>query len=106
MTLTTSGTGAGTRPAATEGTILVVDDDTSLLRALSISLRARGYEVLVARTGEEGLDLAAHRHPQVVLLDLGLPAGDGFLVCDRLQKLVGSAATPAATPEPSDSPQR
>jgi two-component system KDP operon response regulator KdpE len=77
MTLTTSGTGAGTRPAATEGTILVVDDDTSLLRALSISLRARGYEVLVARSGEEGLDVAAHRHPDLILLDLGLPGIDG-----------------------------
>ena len=39
----------------------------------TISLTARGYEVVVARTGEEGLDQAAHRHPDVVLLDLGPP---------------------------------
>ncbi len=57
--------------------ILVCDDDASLLQALTISLAARGYEVVVARTGEEGLDLAAHRHPDVVLLDLGLPGIDG-----------------------------
>ena len=56
------------------------DDDASLLQALSISLGARGYEVVVARTGEEGLDLAAHRHPDVVLLDLGLPGIDGVEV--------------------------
>ena len=57
--------------------ILVCDDDAALLQALSISLTARGYEVVVARTGEEGLDVAAHRHPDVVLLDLGLPGIDG-----------------------------
>ena len=60
--------------------MLVCDDDASLLRALTISLTARGYEVVVARTGEEGLDLAAHRHPDVVLLDLGLPGIDGVEV--------------------------
>ena len=60
--------------------VLVCDDDASLLRALSISLSARGYEVVMARTGEEGLDLAAHRQPQVVLLDLGLPGIDGVEV--------------------------
>ena len=69
-----------TAAPASEGTVLVVDDDTSLLRALSISLRARGYEVVVAHSGEEGLDLAAHRHPDVVLLDLGLPGIDGVEV--------------------------
>jgi two-component system KDP operon response regulator KdpE len=57
--------------------ILICDDDASLLQALTISLAARGYDVAVARTGEEGLDLAAHRHPDVVLLDLGLPGIDG-----------------------------
>ena len=60
--------------------VLVCDDDAALLRALSISLSARGYEVVMARTGEEGLDLAAHRQPQVVLLDLGLPGIDGVEV--------------------------
>jgi len=60
--------------------VLVCDDDASLLRALKISLTARGYEVVVARTGEAGLDLAAHRHPDVILLDLGLPGIDGVEV--------------------------
>ncbi len=61
------------------------DDDASLLQALSISLGARGYEVVVARTGEEGLDLAAHRHPDVVLLDLGLPGIDGVEVVQGIR---------------------
>ena len=58
-------------------TVLVCDDDASLLRALGVSLTARGYEVVTARTGEEGLDRAAHLHPDLVLLDLGLPGIDG-----------------------------
>ena len=71
---------AGTgRDAAGDGItrVLVIDDDASLVRALSISLTARGYDVAVARNGEEGLDRAAHRHPDVILLDLGLPGIDG-----------------------------
>jgi len=60
--------------------VLVVDDDAALLRALTISLTARGYEVVGARSGEEGLDKAAHRHPDIVILDLGLPGIDGVEV--------------------------
>jgi two-component system KDP operon response regulator KdpE len=78
-------------PAATvvgpkaDGTVLVIDDDTSLLRALRISLQARGYRVMVAHSGEEGLDAAAHRHPDIVLLDLGLPGIDGLEVLHGLR---------------------
>jgi two-component system KDP operon response regulator KdpE len=69
------------RGAGEAGTrILVCDDDASLLQALGISLAARGYEVIAARSGEEGLDRAAHRHPDAILLDLGLPGIDGVEV--------------------------
>jgi two-component system KDP operon response regulator KdpE len=75
--------------AATSGEsgtkVLVVDDDAALLRALTISLTARGYEVVGARSGEEGLDRAAHRHPDIVLLDLGLPGIDGREVIQGLR---------------------
>ncbi|HWE71357.1 MAG TPA: response regulator [Acidimicrobiales bacterium] len=69
---------AGTR-------VLIVDDDVALLRALGVSLKAKGYEVVVARRGEEGLELAAHRRPDVVLLDLGLPGIDGVEVVRGLR---------------------
>jgi len=60
--------------------VLVCDDDTALLRAVTISLGASGYQVIVARSGEEGIDRTVHRHPDVVLVDLGLPGIDGVEV--------------------------
>jgi two-component system KDP operon response regulator KdpE len=65
--------------------VLIIDDDASLLRAVGISLRARGYEVIVAGRGEEGLNLAAHKKPDVILLDLGLPGIDGVEVVRGLR---------------------
>ena len=50
--------------------ILVVDDEPQIRKALSVNLRARGYEVDVAASGEEALTLAAANHPELVLLDL------------------------------------
>ena len=65
--------------------VLVVDDEAPIRRALSANLRARGYDVDVAATGEQALDLAAHHHPDIVLLDLGLPGMDGRDVIDGLR---------------------
>ena len=60
--------------------ILLVDDDTALLRTLSLNLRARGYEVLTSETGEEALERVRADGPDVVLLDLGLPGLSGVEV--------------------------
>ncbi|MHB1503601.1 MAG: response regulator transcription factor [Acidimicrobiales bacterium] len=68
------------------GHVLVIDDERAILRALTIALRARGYEVDAASSGEEGLSLAALRSPEVVVLDLGLPDVDGMDVCRRLRQ--------------------
>ncbi len=57
--------------------VLVVDDEPQIRRALSVNLQARGYDVDTAASGEEALQLAADEHPDVVLLDLGLPGIDG-----------------------------
>ena len=65
--------------------ILAVDDEPQILRALSTNLKARGYEVDVARTGEEALALAARKHPDLVILDLGLPGLDGVDVIAGLR---------------------
>jgi two-component system KDP operon response regulator KdpE len=60
--------------------VLVVDDEVALRRALGINLRARGYEVALAENGAAALRLAADAHPDIVLLDLGLPDMDGLEV--------------------------
>jgi two-component system KDP operon response regulator KdpE len=65
--------------------VLVIDDEVRFARALAISLRARGYDVATATTGEEGLELAAQGHPDVVVLDLGLPGIDGLDVVRALR---------------------
>jgi two-component system KDP operon response regulator KdpE len=65
--------------------ILVVDDEPQLLRALGTNLKARGYEVDLAPTGEAALALAARKHPDLVILDLGLPGIDGVEVIRGLR---------------------
>ena len=65
--------------------ILVVDDEPQLLRALGTNLRARGYDVDLAPSGEEALVLAARTHPDLVVLDLGLPGIDGTEVIRGLR---------------------
>ncbi len=57
--------------------ILLADDDEQLQRALRITLGARGYEVIPARDGAEAIDLAANAHPDLILLDLGMPKVEG-----------------------------
>lgn len=58
--------------------ILVADDDAQILRALRITLRARGYQVLVATDGVEAIDQAAAHKPDLYLIDLGMPRLDGI----------------------------
>ncbi len=67
------------------GRVLVVDDEPQIRRALAVNLKARGYDVDQAASGEEALHLAAARHPDVVLLDLGLPGIDGLEVIRGLR---------------------
>ena len=65
--------------------ILVVDDEPQIRKALSVNLSARGYDVDLAASGEEGLTLAAANHPDLVLLDIGLPGIDGIEVVRGLR---------------------
>lgn len=71
--------------------ILVVDDEQQIRRALDINLRAHGYEVRLAATGEEALTDAAADLPDLVLLDLGLPGIDGV---DVIRGLRGWTSVP------------
>jgi len=65
--------------------VLVVDDEPQILRALRINLRVRDYEVHVAATGAEALEVAGRYPPDLVILDLGLPDLDGVEVIQGLR---------------------
>jgi two-component system, OmpR family, KDP operon response regulator KdpE len=71
--------------------VLVIEDEEPLRRALRIFLVAHDYEVVLAASGQEGLDAAAREHPDVVILDLGLPDMDGVTVATALR---GWSTTP------------
>jgi len=60
--------------------VLLVDDEPQILRALATNLKARDFDVDLAPTGEDALRLAAERHPDLVVVDLGLPGIDGIEV--------------------------
>jgi two-component system KDP operon response regulator KdpE len=72
-------------------TVLVVDDELPILRTMDVNLRARGYQVELATSGAQALAAAARRHPDVVVLDLGLPDMDGI---DVIRGLRGWTAVP------------
>lgn len=65
--------------------ILVVDDDPDLLKALRLRLKANNCDVISVSDGYSVMGAAQKEHPDVIILDLGLPAGDGFVVLERLQ---------------------
>lgn len=66
--------------------VVLVEDEPGLLRALQVNLSARGIDVRVATTGERALEMVAESVPDAVVLDLGLPGIDGYEVIDRLRR--------------------
>jgi two-component system KDP operon response regulator KdpE len=65
--------------------ILIIDDDPDLRRALKIRLQANQYDTVQASDGYAAISAAQREHPNLIILDLGLPAGDGYVVLKRLQ---------------------
>jgi two-component system KDP operon response regulator KdpE len=70
---------------SSEPTILVIDDEQQILRAMRTILGQHNYRVITASSGEEGLALATASSPDVIILDLGLPDMDGVEVCAQLR---------------------
>jgi DNA-binding response OmpR family regulator len=66
--------------------ILVVDDNPTIRKGLSVRLRANDYEVLFAEDAISATSALVVERPDLVILDLGLPGGDGFVVMERLQR--------------------
>jgi CheY-like chemotaxis protein len=66
-------------------TIEVIEDDVTISAVLADNLTREGFEVVRAKDGQEGLDLALSAHPDLILLDLRLPKMDGLIVLDKLR---------------------
>src|SRR6202030_4506531 len=85
-------------------TVLLVDDDNTFLLATGTRMMNMGYTVYTAKDAVSAISAVRKNEPDVVVLDISLPAGDGVLVSDRLQTLVGSAATPIIFMTASENP--
>jgi two-component system KDP operon response regulator KdpE len=72
--------------------ILLVDDDKDLLQGMNVTLRASGYEVINAQDAIAAVSMARHAKPDLIVLDIGLPGGDGFLVMERLDGLISASS--------------
>ncbi len=66
--------------------ILLVDDDQEIVESMRIALEASGYEIVVARDGNQGLALAEREDPDLVILDMMMPKRSGFLVLEKLRR--------------------
>ena len=65
--------------------ILVVDDEQDMIYAVKLQLEARGFEVLTACDGQEGLNVARRESPDLIILDVMLPKVDGYKICRMLK---------------------
>jgi DNA-binding response OmpR family regulator len=71
---------------ATGKRILLVDDDREIIEAMRIALATKGYEIIIARDGNQGLALAEREDPDLVILDMMMPKRSGFLVLEKLRR--------------------
>jgi DNA-binding response OmpR family regulator len=74
--------------------ILIIDDDQHLLLGLTARLRANGYRITSATDSISAVAMARKEEPDLMILDLGLPAGDGFVVLERMRNLADLASIP------------
>ena len=66
--------------------ILLVDDDHEIIESLRMALEAKGYTILVARDGNQGLAMAEREDPDLLILDMMMPKRSGFLVLEKLRR--------------------
>jgi two-component system KDP operon response regulator KdpE len=74
--------------------ILIIEDDPDLRRGLNLRLRASNYDTAFAADAVMALSIAKKEAPDLILLDLGLPGGDGFVVLERMKNIASLACTP------------
>jgi DNA-binding response OmpR family regulator len=74
--------------------ILIVDDEMDILKSVGMRLRSAGYEVITAGDGVAATQMAFRESPDLILLDIGMPAGDGHTVLQRIKSNARTAHTP------------
>lgn len=77
-----------------EKTILIIEDDENISKALDVRLQARGYKVLTAFDAVQGMQKATGTLPDVILLDITMPGGNGFSLAERLKASTNTQAIP------------
>jgi DNA-binding response OmpR family regulator len=77
-----------------KGKILLIDDHRTVLRLLEAILKLRGYELLYAENGQQGMAMARQEQPDLILLDVMMPEIDGFKVCQYLKGQAETARIP------------
>lgn len=75
------------QPAGTAKKILIVDDDFEIIDSIRYALEGVGYQVVIARDGNQGLALAERENPDLMILDMMMPKRSGFLVLEKLRRL-------------------
>ena len=76
-----------TGPKAVGKRVLLVDDDPEIIDAIRYALESRGYQIFIARDGNQGLAMAEREDPDLVILDMMMPKRSGFLVLEKLKTL-------------------
>ncbi len=79
-------TEASTTDLPAKKRILLVDDDYEIIESMRMLLEAKGYTILVARDGNQGLALAERENPDLLILDMMMPKRSGFLVLEKLRR--------------------
>lgn len=74
--------------------VLVVEDDLNIARALAVRLKGEGYHVLTAHDAVQGMACAVKSHPDLILLDVSMPAGNGLEVGERLMAQEATSSIP------------
>ncbi|HEY2412075.1 MAG TPA: response regulator transcription factor [Pirellulaceae bacterium] len=72
--------------SAAKKRVLLVDDDTEIIDSIRYALESKGYQIFIARDGNQGLAMAESEDPDLVILDMMMPKRSGFLVLEKLRR--------------------
>jgi DNA-binding response OmpR family regulator len=77
---------AESQPTAAKKRVLLVDDDPEIIESIRYALESKGYQIFIARDGNQGLAMAEREDPDLVILDMMMPKRSGFLVLEKLRR--------------------